>query len=275
MKIILAGSPEITISCFEEVIKNFDVVAIITQPDKPRGRGMKLQETAVSKLAKKYNIRLFKPNKIIKIKDELKKLNFDILLTFAYGQIIPSSILEIGKHKPINIHGSLLPKYRGAAPVHHAILNGDNEIGITLIEMISQMDAGDMLYKASQKINNKTTTGDGFKIIENLAKTNIVKWLENIKNKKVFPKKQPQNFTLAPKIDKSFGNLQNLTIQEAIRRIRSLNPFPGAFLEINGKRIKIFNISKIETPNSVCLNLNDGKLFAIDYQWESKKRVIL
>ena len=275
MKIVLAGSPSIAISCFEKVIQNFNVVAIITQPDKPKGRGMKMQETPVATLAHKHSIKVFKPNKIIEIKDDLEKLNFDILLTFAYGQWIPTSILKLGKYKPINIHGSLLPKYRGAAPIHHAILNGDKNIGITLIEMIKEMDAGDMFFTASQKISDETTTGDGFKIIANLAKENIIKWLKAIESKKIIPIKQPKNFTIASKIEKSFGNLEKLKIKEAIRRIKALNPFPGAFINIQGKRLKVFNVSLKEIPNSILLNFQDGNLFATDYQWESKKRVIL
>lgn len=275
MKIVLAGSPQIAISCFEEVIKNFDVVAVVTQPDKPQGRGMKLKETPVAKLAKKYNIKIFKPNKIIEIKDELAKLNFDIFLTFAFGQWIPETILKMGKYKPVNIHGSLLPKYRGAAPIHYAILNGDNELGITLIEMIKEMDAGDMFFKASKRITEETTTGEGFEIISELAKNNIVKWLEDIKDKKVIPIKQSKEFTLSPKIEKSFGNIEKLNTSEAFRRIKGLSPFPGAFLKIDGKRLKIFNASKIEVPKAIEINLKDGKIFATDYQWESKNRVKL
>lgn len=276
MKVVLAGSPQISVAAFEEVIKNFDVVAIVTQPDKPKGRrGMKLEETPVAKLGRKYNIKTFKPHRIIEIKNELAELDFDIFLTFAFGQWVPESILKLGKYKPVNIHGSLLPKYRGAAPIHYAILNGDKEIGITLIEMIKEMDAGDMFFKSSIKIDENTTTGEAFEIIDNLAKDNIVSWLEKIEEGTVKPKPQPSNFTLSPKIEKSFGNIDNLSIKEAIRRIRGLNPFPGAFIIIDGRRLKIFNISQKEIPNSIPINLNDGKIYAIDYQWESKKRVSL
>lgn len=175
MKIVLAGSPTISVRTFQRVIDNFDVVAIVTQPDKPKGRGMKLASTPVSELGEKNNIKVIKPKKISEAYDELKSLEFDLFLTFAYGQFIPTKILKLGKFKPLNIHGSLLPKYRGAAPIHYAILNGDNEIGITLMEMIKEMDAGKMYAKASETIDpDKTTTGQAFAIISKLAEQNIV-----------------------------------------------------------------------------------------------------
>lgn len=276
MKIVLAGSPEISVKAFEEVIKTFDVVAVVTQPDRPQGRGMKLQETAVAELAKKYNIKTYKPEKVIEIYDELKALDYDLFLTFAFGQFIPSKILELGTKKPMNIHGSLLPKYRGAAPIHYAILNGEKEIGITLIEMTKQMDAGDMYFKASRKITETTTTGDAFNIISELAAENIVSWIRDIEFGNAFGQPQGEHFTLSPKIEKEFGNLtKNLTKYEATRRVRGLNPFPGAFVIVDGKRLKVFDISEENIPNSIELNFADGNLFAKSYQWEGKKKIEL
>lgn len=276
MKIVLAGSPEISIKAFENVINNFDVVAIVTQPDKPKGRGMILTPTPVAKLGEKYNIKVFKPNKISEIKEELAALNYDLFLTFAFGQWIPTSILEQGKFKPMNIHGSLLPKYRGAAPIHYAILNGDKEIGITFMEMVKEMDAGDMYFKASQPITEETTTGEAFEIISELAAKNIVGWVRDIENGNVNPIKQGSDFTLSPKIEKEFGEINDsLSIHSAIRRIRGLNPFPGAFTVIDGKRLKIFNASVKEVKNSIKIKLQDGEIFVTDYMWEGKKRITL
>ena len=132
MKIILAGSPEISVPAFKEIIKNFEVVAIITNPDRKSGRGMRMKQTPVASLAEENSILTFKPNKISEIYLKLQNMEFDLLLSFAFGQYIPEKILSLGKNKPLNIHGSLLPKYRGAAPIHYAILKGDKKIGITL-----------------------------------------------------------------------------------------------------------------------------------------------
>ena len=273
MKIVLAGSPQISIAAFEKVINNFDVVAIVTQPDRKQGRGMKLQETAVASLGSKYGIKVFKEEKIGSITEELKKLKFDLLLTFAFGQWIPTKILELGKFKPVNIHGSLLPKYRGAAPIHHAILNGDKKIGITLIEMIKEMDAGDMFFKASQYIDAYTTTGDGFEIISKLAEENICDWLTKIENGESNPTVQSSDFTIAPKIDKSFSKLEEtLNVEEVKRKIVGLNPFPGAFLFVNDKRLKVFQVSDQKTNGSIELKFKNGIVFANDFQWEGKRR---
>lgn len=274
MKIVLAGSPQISVKAFENIINNFEVVAIVTQPDRPKGRGMNMVETPVSELGKKYGIKTFKPEKISSIYDELSSLDYDLFLSFAFGQWIPTKVLALGKFKPLNIHGSLLPKYRGAAPIHYAILNGDKEIGITLMEMIKEMDAGDMFFNVSQSIDEHTTTGEAFEIIENLAANNIVEWLNKVEAGNVNPVKQPDNFTLSPKILKSEAELKNdLTTYEAMRKIKGLNPFPGAFTFIETKRVKIFNASKNNLPNSIELIFKDGSLYATEYQYEGKKRI--
>ncbi|MBX4209681.2 MAG: methionyl-tRNA formyltransferase, partial [Mollicutes bacterium PWAP] len=259
MKIILAGSPQISVKAFEEVIKNFKVVAIITQPDKRKGRGMKLQETPVSKLASKHGIKVFKPEKISYIYSSLKKLKYDLFLTFAFGQWIPSKILNITKLPALNIHGSLLPKYRGAAPIHHAILNGEKEIGITLIKMIKEMDAGKMYFYDSKEINEFTTVGKGFEIISNLAAKNIVNWLNNFKNNSFSGKEQGDFFTLSPKIEKSFAIIDSTMDAETIKRkIVGLNPFPGAFTYIDGIRYKLFMYSNEPHKNYLNIKTSDG-----------------
>ncbi len=276
MKIVLAGSPSIAVDAFRKVIENFDVVAIVTQPDRKQGRGLKLQQTPVSELAQEFGIKVFKPSKIIEIKDELEKLEYDQFLTFAFGQWIPESVLKQGKNLPLNIHGSLLPKYRGAAPIHHAILNGEEEIGITLMEMIKKMDAGQMFFKASTSIDETTTVGQGFEIVSKLAADNIVAWLKLVEEGKAKGEEQSSNFTEAPKILKTFGLIDNnLTVKEALRKIMGLNPFPGAFTFINEKRVKIFNASIEHEANSIKIDLKDGSLFITDYQFESKKRVTI
>lgn len=276
MKVVLAGSPQIAVEAFEKVIQAFDVVAVVTQPDRPKGRGLQMIETDVSQLAKKHNLNLYKPEKISEIYEELKQLDFDILLTFAYGQFIPTKILELGKYKPMNIHGSLLPKYRGAAPIHYAILNGDSEIGISLIEMTKEMDAGDVYFKDQMPINEETTTGDAFKIISDIASKNIVDWLKKIEENDFTKTVQGSDFTLSPKIEKSYAELKNdLTIEEAKRKVKGLNPFPGAFMIVDGKRLKIFNVSKENKHSSIQVNFKDGRLYATDYQWEGKRRVVL
>ena len=275
MKIILAGSPEISVPAFEKILqnKNFEVVAVITNPDRKSGRGMKLNQTPVASLAQKYSIKTYKPNKISDIYLELKDIKFDLLLSFAFGQYIPSTILSLGTHKPLNIHGSLLPKYRGAAPIHYAILNGDKEIGITLMEMVKEMDAGDMYFSAKIEINEFTTTGDGFKIISKLAESNIINWLENLKD--ASPEVQGIDFSLSPKISKQEAKIKTHdTMENNLRKIRGMSPFPGAYIQYD-KRIKIFDASFEYVKNSIEIICSDGSLFATKYQMESKKIITL
>ncbi len=273
MKIVLAGSPDLTLEAFEKIINNFEVVAIITQPDRPQGRNLKVKPTPVSELGLKYGIKVFKFDNIKKITNELRELKFDLLLTFAFGQYIPAEILDLGSYRPLNIHGSILPKYRGAAPIQYAILNGDQEIGISLIEMTSKMDAGDIYFVDKIKIDKTTTSEQGFKIISDLATKNIVEWLKKVKINQVNPWTQSDNFTLSPKITKEMANLSlELTVEQAIRKIRAFNPFPGAFLMINNKRLKVFNVSNKTVKNSIILHFSDGDLWINDWQWEGKKR---
>lgn len=274
MKIVLAGSHEIAVKTFKKIIKNFNVVALVTQPDRKKGRGLKITPTPVAILGEKYHIKVFKPNKIIEIEKDLEKLNFDLFLTFAFGQYIPSSILNLGKLKPLNIHGSLLPKYRGAAPIHYAILNNDKEIGISLIEMIQEIDAGDIYFQAKEKINSKTTTGKAFEIISNLSSKNIVKWISKIFNNNFKVKKQGNNFSLSPKIEKKFGELKsNDYSKKNYRKIKAFNPYPGAYMFLQNKRIKVFDASFKKIKNSLEFNCKDKILYITEYQFDSSKRI--
>ena len=276
MKIVLAGSPQISVDAFRKVMENFEVIAVVTQPDRPRGRGMQVSETPVAALAREFNIKTFKAEKIGDIYEDLEKLNFDLFLTFAYGQYIPKRILELGTMKPMNIHGSLLPKYRGAAPIHYAILNGDEEIGITYIEMGEEMDAGAMYMKVSKPIDENTTTGQGFEIVSQLAAETVVDFLNKLKDGKLEPEEQHNDFTLSPKISKAECLIEKtFSTEEAIRRVNAFNPFPGAYMFINGERVKIFKLVREPKKGALNIEFKDGKLFAVRFQHEGKKKVIL
>lgn len=273
MKIVLAGSPELVLSTFKKVIKHFDVVAIVTNCDKPKGRGLKVQPTAVALLGQEFNIKVFKTNHVKELFSQLQALEYDLLLTFAFGQYIPEAILKLGQYRPLNIHGSILPRYRGAAPVQYAILNNDREIGISLIEMTKEMDAGDIYFVAKAPIDDATSSEQGFKIISDLASDNIVAWLKAIENKTVTPYSQGKNFSLSPKISKEMVELtSDLTTHLAMRKIKAFNPWPGAFIVINGQRLKVFDASFEPIKKGLELKFKDGYLWAMEYQYENKKR---
>lgn len=277
MKIILCGTPDFVIPVFEEVKNEFEVVAVISQPDPKANRGYKTIQTPVAMWAKKNKLVLHQPSKIIDILKELKELQYDMLLTYAYGQIIPKDILNIAKIANVNIHGSLLPKYRGAAPIQHALLNGDSITGVSLIYMIDKMDAGDIIFQKSIEIQQNSTTFQLLNQLSDVAKEHIKSWLLAIKNKKIKPYTQDLSLvTFAPKLLKENGRLDHSKSFELNNNIiRAYNDNPGAFTYINGKRIKVFYATRELVKNAPWINVSDSKMYFTDYQFESKKRIQL
>lgn len=277
IRVLLAGSPQFSVPIFEEVIQNFDVVGIIAQPDRAANRGYKLTPPPTKLLAQKYNIPLFQPEKIGEISQDLARLEFDFLLTAAFGQYIPMRVLDLPKKAAVNIHGSLLPKYRGASPVQHSLLMGDKETGITLIYMTKEMDAGDMIAKASFEVLETDTAKEVFEKMSLIAKDNIVSWLKDLYDNKLIAEKQDENFvSLSPKINKSFAEFF-LTddAKQTLCKIKALNDNPGAFILLNNKRLKVYRASLNPIKNALVLNLKNGALYCYEYQFEGKKRVFI
>ncbi|MFV8400897.1 methionyl-tRNA formyltransferase [Mycoplasma sp. 005V] len=275
IKIVLAGTPAFAVPVFEQVIQNFDVIALISQPDRPANRGYKLEPTPTKLLAEKYNIPLFQPNKISEIYDSLAEMDFDIFLTCAFGQIIPEKVLKLPNLAALNVHGSLLPKYRGAAPIQYALWNGDTETGITLMHMVKAMDAGDMIVKAKLEILPTDTSDTLFSKLSNLAASNIVTWLSNFAKGKYQAEVQDETLvTFSPKLNKEDSYLNpEFSTEEAFNRIRAFSSNPGCYYLINEKRVKIYYASKQKIPNAIKLDFANGSLWATDYQFETKKRV--
>ncbi|WP_416322803.1 methionyl-tRNA formyltransferase [Mycoplasmopsis felis] len=274
-KIVLLGTPQFAIKPFKQIIENFNVIAIISQPNKPANRGYQIQETPVVKLAKEYGIKLYQPNKISEIYNQLNELDFDILLSCAFGQYIPMNILELPKIASINIHGSLLPKYRGAAPIQYSLLNGDTETGVSLIYMTKEMDAGNIIFSESIPIENTDTSDTLFEKLSELSSLKIVYWLNKFISKDFQEVIQNTNeVILSPKLKKEDALLTlDLTKQQAFNKIRAFSSNPGAYLYLNNKRLKIYLASLSQIKNAIELKFSDGSLWAIDYQYESKKRI--
>ncbi|MGL5591818.1 MAG: methionyl-tRNA formyltransferase [Metamycoplasmataceae bacterium] len=272
IKILLAGTPNFSVPIFEEIIKNFKVVGIITQPDKKSGRGLNMIASPVKELAIKYNIKLFQEDKINNIFDELKLLDFDIFLTCAFGQLIPENILALAKKGSLNIHGSLLPKYRGAAPIQHALLNGDKKTGISLIYMIKQMDAGDIIFEEEIKIEAEDTSDSLFNKLSLVAKNKISRWLELFYKGEFYEKKQDINkVTFAPKLSKEEALLKIDTSEKMINKIRAYSSNPGAYLFIDNKRVKIFEAQIEENKKYLKIESKNGFIYSNKYQFEGKK----
>lgn len=277
IKVVLAGTPEFSVPIFEEVIKNFEVVAIISQPDKPANRGYKLIPTPTKILAEKYNIKCYQPNKISEIYDELAQLDFDFLLTAAFGQYIPEKILNLPKRAALNIHGSLLPKYRGAAPIQHSLLNGDKKTGINLIYMVKEMDAGNILKSSEIEIVEDDTSDSLFNKLSILSAQNITKWLKEIHENNFNEIVQDASqVILAPKLTKEEAQIDlSENSDQVINKIKAYSSNPGAYTFINNKRVKLFNATTKEVKNAIQLSCRDKNIYIYDYQYESKKRVNL
>ncbi|UUD35799.1 methionyl-tRNA formyltransferase [Mycoplasmopsis citelli] len=275
IKIVLAGTPQFSVPIFEQVIKNFHVVAIVSQPDKPANRGYKLEPTPVKLLAQKYNIPLFQPEKIAQIYDQLAEMDYDIFLSCAFGQFVPTKVLNLAKKASLNIHGSLLPKYRGAAPIQHAIWNGEVETGLNLIYMINKMDAGNILKEVKIEILQTDTSDIMFDKLSSLGQKYIVSWInEFISGNFNEIIQDEEKVTLAPKLNKEDAFLDaSLTIEQAFNKIRAFSSNPGAYLFVDNRRLKVFYATKTSHPNAIKLPFSNGFLYAIDYQYESKKRV--
>ncbi|QDY88762.1 methionyl-tRNA formyltransferase [Mycoplasma anserisalpingitidis] len=277
MKVILAGTPEFSVPIFEEVIKNFEVIAIISQPDKPANRGYKLIPTPTKVLAEKYNIKCYQPNKISEIYDELAQLDFDFLLTAAFGQYIPEKILNLPKKAALNVHGSLLPKYRGAAPIQHSLLSGDKKTGINLIYMVKEMDAGNILKSSEIEIDEDDTSDSLFNKLSILSAQNITKWLKEIyENNFNEIVQDASQVILAPKLTKEEAQIDlSENSDQVINKIKAYSSNPGAYTFINNKRVKLFNATTKEVKNAIQLSCRDKNIYIYDYQYESKKRVNL
>ncbi|MBT1345607.1 methionyl-tRNA formyltransferase [Mycoplasma bovis] len=277
MKILLAGTPEFAVPIFEKIINNFEVVGIVSQPDKPNKRGRILTSTPTKVLAQKYNIKCFQPEKIGQIADELKALDYDYLVTAAFGQLIPTSVLQIAKKLNLNVHGSILPKYRGAAPVQHALLNNDKTTGVSLMEMVKAMDAGDVFAKIEFEIDERDTASSLLRKISLLSAEKIVDWLNKIDKGELAREVQDESkVTFSPKLNKEDAEItKDLTCDEAINKIRAYEYNPGAYIHINDKRVKLFFATKKVVKAGLKIDLADGSIYAVDYQFDSKKRVKL
>lgn len=241
------GTPDFAVPSLKKLIDvGYNVSAVVTQPDKPKGRGKKLLFPPVKEYALENNIEVLQPQKIKKnqeIFDKIKTLNPDFIIVVAYGKILPEEILNIPKHGCINVHASLLPKYRGAAPINWAIINGEKETGITTMYMEKGLDTGDILMQRAIPIlydDNAETVHDK---LAQLGGEVLIETLERLKNGTLEPTKQNDNYaTYAPILEKSMGQIDWSKNADDIRNlIRGLRPWPGTYTYYNGNILKIWS----------------------------------
>ncbi len=249
----------------------YDIKAVVTQPDKKVGRKQKIVYSPVKELALKYALPLYQPVRLSKSDDlnALMAIQPDFLITAAFGQFLPTRFLKTAKIAAVNVHGSLLPKYRGGAPIQYAVRNGDAETGVTIMEMVKEMDAGDMYAQAKLPIGPDETSGEVFEKLAPLGRDLLLETLPKIASGEIVKKPQdPSQVVFSPTIEKSEERIPlTLTAQEAKNLIRALNPDPGAYLVVQGKRLKVWAAEVAEDNTSLlagCLVSNQGR-FAISF----------
>lgn len=285
MKIIFMGTPEFSKPILEALIEKYDVELIVTQPD--RHLGNKVIEPIIKKIGLANNIKVFQPQKIRKEYQEIIDLKPDMIITCAYGQIIPKALLDYPKYGAINIHASLLPKLRGGAPIHHAIIDGYDKTGITIMYMNDKMDEGDIILQKETQITDEDTTNSLHDRLSLIGRDLILEAIPKIVKGEIKRIKQnEEEATYGYNISREDEKINFLkTKREIFNQIRGLNSYPGAYTIFNGKILKVWE-SKIGTSNKegqigeitniyddgIGIKCSDGEIILTQVQLEGKKR---
>lgn len=245
MRVIFMGTPDIAVGVLKALAKEHEVVLAVSQPDKPKGRGGRTQPTPVKEAALALGIPVFQPGRVRSETciTELKKYNADVIVVIAFGQIIPKEILEMAPYGCMNIHASLLPKYRGAAPIQWAVINGEEVSGVTTMQMDEGLDTGDILLKKEIVLEAKETGGTLYDKIAQAGAELCIETLRKLQSGEIVPQKQPKESPTpyARMLDKELGNIDwNSSAVSIERLIRGLSPWPSAYTDWDGRTMKIW-----------------------------------
>ncbi|TCT16943.1 methionyl-tRNA formyltransferase [Natranaerovirga pectinivora] len=290
MKVIFMGTPDFSVPTLEALIESsHEVIGVITQPDKPKGRGKKMVVPPVKEMAIKHGIPVYQP---LKVRDKtfiefVRSLNPDVAVVIAFGQILSLELLEVPKFGCINVHASLLPKYRGAGPIQWSVINGESETGITTMHMDVGIDTGDMIFKDIVKIEAKETGGSLHDKLSTLGANTLLKTLEALENGSAPRERQvDEESTYAPMLSKELGLIDwSKDAVEIERLIRGLNPWPSAYSYLDGKMVKIWDGDVISSNNksigevihidksSIIVQTGKDALAIKELQLEGKKRM--
>ena len=245
MKIVFMGTPDFSVPALEELAKVHQVAAVVTQQDRPKGRGHKMQYTPVKEKALELNIPVYQPEKVKnpEFVDILREINPDVIVVIAFGQILSKEILDLPKYGCINVHASLLPKYRGAAPIQWAVIDGEEETGVTTMYMAEGLDTGDVIDTAVIKLDEKETGGSLFDKLAIEGGKLIVKTLSKLENGTATRTPQDdEKSSYVGKITKELGQIDFTKPAVTIERlIRGLNPWPSAYTTLDGKAMKVWD----------------------------------
>ena len=311
MKIVFMGTPDFAEKSLEAVYNaGHEILAVVTNPDKPKGRGMKMVASPVKEFAISKELKIYQPEKVrknVEFIEEIKKLEPDVICVVAYGKILPKEILEIPKLGCINVHGSLLPKYRGAAPIQWAVINGEKVTGVTTMYMDVGMDTGDMILKEKVKIGEDETTGELWDKLSKVGAKLLVETLEKIERGIAPREKQGEDFTLAPMLSKDMAkiNWEEMNAEKIKNLVRGLNPIMGAYSELEGKKVKFWKVNVVnlkdlsqkfpelkeyeyrmnglapgtvlfaDEKNGLYINAIDGIIKVLEIQGENAKKMLI
>lgn len=251
MRVVFMGTPDFAVPTLEKLIECHNVVGVFTRVDKPKGRGQKMQFTPVKEKALGNGIPVFQPKTLRKnseVLDILKELKPDAIVVAAYGMILPKEILELPRFGCINVHASLLPELRGAAPINWAIIRGYNKTGITTMLMGEGLDTGDILLKEETDIGRNETAGELFERLSILGGSLLIRTLKELEQGSIIPEPQDNSkATYAPMLSKELGHINwNMDSRQVHNLIRGVNPWPGAYCFYDGKMLKILSADYVE-----------------------------
>lgn len=290
MRLVFMGTPDFAVPVLEALTESkHEVVAVVTQPDKRKGRGKEMRYTPVKTAALNHGIEVYQP---AKVKDEefqnvLRDINADVIVVVAFGQILPPSIIHMPKYGCINVHASLLPKYRGAAPIQWAVIDGEKETGITTMQMDEGLDTGDMMLKEVVPVDEKETGGSLHDKLAACGGKIILETLQKVEDGTVtYTKQDDSKSNYAKMLDKNLGKIDfTKKAVEIERLIRGLNPWPSAYTKLNGKTLKIWDADVLEgenetpgkivniTKDQIWISTGEGILAVNELQLEGKKRM--
>lgn len=290
MKVVFMGTPEFAVPTLQALIDHHQVAAVVTQPDRQRGRGKKVQFSPVKEKAAEYKIPVLQPEKARdeEFIQELETIAPDVIVVVAYGQILPERILNLPKYGCINVHGSLLPKYRGAAPIQWAVLNGEEKTGITTMYMEKGLDTGDMIDKAEVVLDPKETAGSLHDKLMNLGADLLLETLDKLEKGTIVRTKQDDSQSCYAKmLSKEMGRMDfSRSAKELEQWIRGMNPWPSAYTTMNGKTLKIWDADVVSyegseepgtvvkvTKDTIIVAAGEGALTLKEIQLAGKKRM--
>ncbi|HBG5345217.1 TPA: methionyl-tRNA formyltransferase [Clostridioides difficile] len=293
MKIVFMGTPDIAVPCLQKIIdEKYEILGVVTQPDKPKGRGKKLGMSPVKELAIENNIPVYQPVRARdkEFIDTIKSLNPDVIVVVAFGQILPKGILEIPKLGCINVHVSLLPKYRGAAPINWVIINGEEKTGVTTMYMDEGLDTGDMILKTEVNLDENITAGELHDKMMNIGAETLKETLRLIEEGNAPREVQNhEEFSYAPIMNKSLGNIDfSKSAREIHNLVRGVNPWPSAYTTYNGVTMKVWKTKVLDekstkgagtiidvSKDGIKVSTIDNVLLIEEIQMPNKKRILV